>query len=147
MRVCIANFLFFISLYMLLPVSPLEMSERLDVSVSQTGTMFLMMTLGMLLVGPLYAYLIDTYKRKFVCFFSFLGMLISTFGYYFIQSFPQILTLCTLQGVFVGMGTVASITLAIDTVPSSMRSYGNIAFSWIIRIGMFIGVALGVLLV
>ena len=67
MRVCIANFLFFVSLYMLLPVSPLEMSERLHVPISHTGTMFLMMTVGMLLVGPFHAYIIDAFKRKLVC--------------------------------------------------------------------------------
>ena len=62
MRVCIANFLFFVSLYMLFPVSPLEMAERLDLPVSQTGLMFLMLTLGMFLVGPFHAYLIEDRK-------------------------------------------------------------------------------------
>ena len=144
MRVCIANFLFFVSLYMLFPVSPLEMAERLDLPVSQTGLMFLMLTLGMFLIGPFHAYLIDAYKRKRVCLFSFLGMLLTIFAYYFVDTYPQLLALCTLQGVFVGMGTVASITLSIDTIQSGMRSYGNITFSWILRMGMYIGAALGV---
>ena len=46
-RICIANFLLFISLYMLFPVVPAEMADRLGAPVSQTGAMFLLLTLGM----------------------------------------------------------------------------------------------------
>ncbi len=144
MRVCIANFLFFTSLYMLFPVSPLEMANRLHLPVSQTGLMFLMSTLGMFLIGPFHAYLVDAFKRTRVCIFAFLGMTLTIFGYYFVDSYPQLLALCTLQGAFVGMGTVASITLAIDTIPSEMRSNGNVYFSWALRIAMYLGAALGV---
>lgn len=40
MRICIANLLLFISLYMLFPVVPVEMADHLGVPVSQTGAMF-----------------------------------------------------------------------------------------------------------
>lgn len=144
MRVCIGNFLMFISLYMLFPVAPLEMAERLQVPVSHTGTMFLMLTAGMLLIGPFHAYVIDAFKRKFVCFVSFLGMLVATFAYYYVDSLTQLLVLCVLQGIFAGLGTTAAVALAIDATQSTMRSNGNIAFSWMVRLGMFCGIALGV---
>lgn len=144
MRVCIGNFLMFISLYMLFPVAPLEMAERLQVPVAHTGTMFLMLTAGMLLVGPFHAYIIDAFKRKFVCSVSFLGMLVATFAYYYVDSLTQLLMLCAVQGIFAGLGTTAAVALAIDSTQSSMRSHGNIAFSWMVRLGMFCGIALGV---
>ena len=51
MRICIANLLLFISLYMLFPIVPIEMADRLGVPVSMTGAMFLLLTVGMYVIG------------------------------------------------------------------------------------------------
>ena len=74
MRICVANLLLFISLYILFPVLSVEMADRLGVPVAQTGVIFLFFTLGMFLIGPFHAYLVDAYKRKYVCMFSFATM-------------------------------------------------------------------------
>ncbi len=144
MRVCIANLLFFISLYMLFPVIPLEMTDRLSISIADTGSLFLLLTAGMFVVGPFSAYIIDAYKRKNVCIISSLAMLGCTIGYFFVQTYPQLMILCAVQGLFVGMGTISGVTLAIDITHTNMRSYGNLTFSWMVRMGMFVGIALGV---
>lgn len=144
MRICIANLLLFISLYMLFPVVPVEMADRLGVPVSQTGAMFLLLTLGMFAVGPFHAYLVDAYKRKYVCAFSFATMIAATAGYAFVNDITQLLLLCFVQGVAFGMATTAGITLAIDITGSSLRSSGNVAFSWMARMGMLVGISLGV---
>ena len=78
MRRFISNLLLFISLYMLFPVVQVEMADHLGVPVSQTGAMFLLLTLGMFAIGPFHAYLVDAYKRKYVCAFSFATMVAST---------------------------------------------------------------------
>ena len=121
MRICVANLLLFISLYVLFPVLPIEMSERLGLPVTETGVIFLFFTLGMFLIGPFHAYLVDAYKRKNVCLFSFVLMVAATVGYAF-----------------------AGITLAIDITNSTLRSAGNVSFSWIARLGMILGIILGV---
>lgn len=144
MRICIANLLLFISLYMLFPVVPVEMADRLGVPVSQTGAMFLLLTLGMFAIGPFHAYLVDAYKRKYVCAFSFATMMAATAGYAFVNDITQLLLLCFVQGVAFGMATTAGITLAIDITGSSLRSSGNVAFSWMARMGMLAGISLGV---
>lgn len=41
MRICVANLLLFISLYILFPVLSVEMADRLGVPVAQTGVIFL----------------------------------------------------------------------------------------------------------
>ena len=144
MRICIANLLLFISLYMLFPVVPVEMADHLGVPVSQTGAMFLLLTLGMFAIGPFHAYLVDAYKRKYVCAFSFATMVAATVGYGFVNDITQLLLLCFVQGIAFGMATTAGITLAIDITNTNLRSSGNIAFSWAARLGMLIGIALGV---
>ena len=65
MRICVANLLLFISLYVLFPVLSVEMADRLGVPAAQTGVIFLFFTLGMFLIGPFHAYLVDAYKRKY----------------------------------------------------------------------------------
>lgn len=146
MRISIANLLLFISLYMLLPVVPVEMAERLGVPVSQTGAMFLLLTLGMFAIGPFHAYLVDAYKRKNVCAFSFAALIAATVGYAFVNDLTQLLLLCFVQGIAFGMATTAGITLAIDITNTNLRSSGNVAFSWTARLGMLAGIALGVIL-
>lgn len=144
MRICVANLLLFISLYVLFPVLSLEMADRLGVPVAQTGVIFLFFTIGMFLIGPFHAYLVDAYKRKFVCMFSFAVMVAATVGYAFVANITELILLSTVQGLAFGIATTAGITLAIDITNSTLRSAGNINFAWIARLGMIVGIALGV---
>lgn len=144
MRICIANLLLFISLYMLFPIVPIEMADRLGVPVSLTGAIFLLLTVGMYVIGPFHAYLVDAYKRKYICAFSFAVMLAATAGYAFVNDLTQLSLLCLVQGIAFGMTTTAGITLAIDITNSNLRSLGNVAFSWAARLGMLVGIASGV---
>ena len=49
-----------------------------------------------------------------------------------------------MQGLAFGIGTTAGITLAIDITNSTLRSAGNVSFSWTARLGMLLGIILGV---
>ncbi len=144
MRICVANLLLFISLYVLFPVLSVEMADRLGVPVAQTGVIFLFVTLGMFLIGPFHAYLVDAYKRKYVCMFAAALMVVATIGYTFVTNFTELILLSTVQGLAFGIGTTAGITLAIDITSSTLRSAGNVNFSWMARLGMIVGVILGV---
>ena len=96
-----------------------------------------------LIVGAFSAYLVDAYKRKHVCILSSMGMIGATVCYYFVESYQLLLALCAIQGVFVGMATMAGVTLAIDITHTNKRSYGNLTFSWMVRLGMLAGLAFG----
>ena len=144
MRICVANLLLFISLYVLFPVLSVEMADRLGVPAAQTGVIFLFFTLGMFLIGPFHAYLVDAYKRKYVCMFAAALMVVATIGYAFVTNFTELILLSTVQGLAFGIGTTAGITLAIDITNSTLRSAGNVSFSWTARLGMLLGIILGV---
>ena len=141
-----ANFMLFLSLYMLYPVLPLMMAKQLGVPVAHTGFLYIVFTAGMFLVGPFHNYLVDALKRKYVCVFSFLIMIAAVAGYAFVNSLNELLFLSLIQGMAFGLTTTAGITLAIDITNSACRSRGNVAFSWASRFGMIIGIALGVFL-
>ena len=144
MRICVANLLLFISLYVLFPVLSVEMADRLGVPAAQTGVIFLFFTLGMFLIGPFHAYLVDAYKRKYVCMFAAVLMVVATIGYAFVTNLTELILLGTVQGLAFGIGTTAGITLAIDITNSTLRSAGNVSFSWMARMGMIAGIILGV---
>lgn len=145
-RVSIANLLLFVSLYMLYPVLPVVMADRLNVPIAHTGLLYLFFTLGMLFVGPFYNYLIDACKRKDICMWAFAAMMAAVAGYSFVRNLTELLVLCFLQGASFGLATTAGITLAIDVTNSSVRNAGNIVFSGASRMGMILGIALGVFL-
>lgn len=145
-RVCLANLLLFVSLYMLYPVLPVVMAGRLGVSVSQTGLLYLFFMIGMFVVGPFHNYLVDAYKRKYVCMLSFAAMIAAIAGYAFVRDVTELQLLCLVQGGAFGLATTAGITLGIDVTNSSFRSAGNQVFSWAARLGMILGIAAGVFL-
>ena len=93
MRICLANLLLFISLYLLYPVLPVMMASRLGVPVSQTGVIFIFFTLAMFFIGPFHAYLVDVYKRKYICMLSFGVMVAATAGYTLVQNATHLLSL------------------------------------------------------
>ena len=143
-RMCTANLLLFISVYMLFPLLPFVMGEQLGVSVGQAGSMFLVFVVAMFAVGPFHAYLVDAYKRKYVCMFAAALMVVATIGYAFVTNLTELILLSTVQGLAFGIGTTAGITLAIDITNSTLRSAGNVSFSWMARMGMIAGIILGV---
>lgn len=144
LRVCIGNFLLFMSVYLLLPLLPVLMRERVvDISIEETASLFLLFISGMLAAGPFHAYLGDTYKRKNVLAYSTLLLVVSGVGYLWVNSFAESMLLACVQGVSFGVAATAGITVAIDITPSKLRNDGNVAYSLIGRLGMLAGIGVG----
>lgn len=143
-RMCTSNLLLFTSVYMLFPLLPFIIGQRLDISVAETGSMFLVFAAAMFLVGPFHAYLGDAYKRKRVLIYSIFVMLAAALGYAFVDTYPNLLLLALVQGGCFGLATTAGITVAIDITTSARRSAGNMVYAWASRLGMLAGVVLGI---
>lgn len=139
-----ANFLLFISVYMLFPLLPFVMGERLGISAGQVGGMFPVFAAAMFAVGPFHAYLVDEYKRKYVLLYSTFMMMLAIGGYDLASSYIDVLLLAAVQGASFGLATTAGITVAIDITTSARRSAGNMVYAWAARLGMLAGVILGV---
>ena len=61
---CAANFLFFFSFYLLLPVLPFFIMEKFQAGNAVIGTVISCYTLATLVVRPFSGYMMDTFKRK-----------------------------------------------------------------------------------
>ena len=143
-RMCMANLLLYTSVYMLFPLLPFVKGEQLGVSAGQVGSMFLVFAMAMFAVGPFHAYLVDEYKRKHVLLYSTFIMLTAVLGYAFVDSYTKFLLLAAVQGACFGLATTAGITVAIDITTSARRSAGNMVYAWVARLGMLVGVVLGI---
>nr|WP_320058509.1 MFS transporter [uncultured Bacteroides sp.] len=146
LQICLGNFLLFVARYMLLPVLPSVMANRLGTSLALTGTLFIFLTAGMFVVGPFYSYLLDAYKRKYVCVLSFALMLSATVGCTLATTTTELLLLCVVHGMAFGLATTSNITLAIDLTTPNRRSVSNVLFGWTSRLGMMTGIAAGIYL-
>jgi MFS family permease len=142
-KVCLGNLLIFVSQYMLFPIFPVAMAEKLDLSIAITGGMFPVMVVGMILIGPFYSRLMDVYKRKSLCVFAFVLVFAATTGYTLIHTPLELLALSLVQGFAFGVANSSIITLGIDVNVSDNRSKGNVIFGWFTRLGMILGVGSG----
>lgn len=69
MRICLANLLLFISLYLLYPVLPVVMASRLGVPVSQTGGIYILLRLPCFLSARfMRIWSMSTSENIYVCF-------------------------------------------------------------------------------
>ncbi|MDR2858857.1 MAG: MFS transporter [Mediterranea sp.] len=145
-RFCFSNYLMFLSWYMLLPVLPSVMIERLELYSFSGGIICLLLTGAMLVLGPFYNYWVDIYKRKYMYMLSLIVIISILFCYNIINNEAELWMLCLAQGMAFGVGTTGIFTLSIDLTVSTQRSAGNMIFSWLARLGMLSGIALGTVL-
>lgn len=143
-RICIANALLFLSAYMLFPLIPFAMGNRLDMPVAEAAYIFPAFAAGMFAVGPFHAYLGDEYKRKHVLLWAMLAWVAATLATAFADEYLHFLLLALVQGGAFGTAATAGITVAIDITTSARRSAGNLVYAWASRLGMLIGAGTGV---
>lgn len=134
-----------ISLYMLIPVLPWYITEMYDVSLTYAGALFALYGVSLLIIGPFYAYLIDTYKRKSVYLFAALALALFTGGYLLTGSLVWIVLLRVLQGGVWGITGSLGSTLSIDITNSALRTQANVLFNRSSYFGMMFGLILGLL--
>lgn len=145
-RIYLSNLLLFASLYMLLPVLPIYLVDRFDISLAFAGGILSLFAISIFFFGPFYSYLIDSFKRKSICLLSYLAVIAILGGYFVVGSLMWVIALRLIQGAFFGVATTMGSTLAIDITDTSRRSEANTCFSWASRLGMVVGAMAGILL-
>ncbi|MCQ2090140.1 MAG: MFS transporter [Fibrobacter sp.] len=141
-----ANFLLFFSFYQLLPVLPLYIFEKFQTDNATAGIIISLYTIGALCCRPFAGFLVDSLSRKPLYFWTFLAFTLCFVGYWTIGLLPLMAVVRFMHGVFFGVSTTASNTVAIDTLPSSRRGEGigyfgisvNLAFATGPMTGMFL---------
>lgn len=144
--VAAANFLLFFSFYLLLPVLPLYLFDKFNAGNTEVGVVISMYTVGALACRPFAGFLVDTLSRKPLYFWTFFLFSTCFIGYKVLGLIPLLAVLRFAHGLFFGISTTASNTVAIDSLPASRRGEGigyfgvsvNLAFATGPMTGMFL---------
>ena len=136
---CAANFLFFFSFYLLLPVLPFFIMEKFQAGNAVIGTVISCYTLATLVVRPFSGYMMDTFKRKPLYLLA-LSIFTAVFvGYLFAATITILIIIRIVHGLAFGLTSVGGNTLVIDVVPSEHRGEGIGYFGVANNIAMAVG--------
>ena len=136
---CAANFLFFFSFYLLLPVLPFFIIEQYQAGNAVIGTVISCYTLATLVVRPFSGYMMDTFKRKPLYLLA-LSLFTAIFvGYLFAATITILIIVRVVHGLAFGLTSVGGNTLVIDVVPSEHRGEGIGYFGVANNIAMAVG--------
>lgn len=137
----IANLLLTCSVYALIPVLPTWMLAE-GFTLKQTGLAMGIFAIGMFLPGPFCSYLVQRYRRNWVCMLAISAMT-AAFCLMFYEeaaSYGSLLALRLLLGASFGLSQmVLSSTLIIDASESSQRTEANYSAAWFGRFALSLG--------
>lgn len=121
---CTANFLMASSFHLLMPTIPVYLTQNLQISESKVGVVMSTYSLAMLMIRPFSGYIVDVFDRKKVFLLSLSLFVLSVFGYLWASTVALLMLVRFIHGLFWGMSTVSSNTVAIDIIPSPRRAEG-----------------------
>lgn len=121
---CIANFLTACSFNLLMPTIPLYLTEVLQIESSKMGIILSSYAFALLLIRPFSGFLVDLYPRKMLYLVGITCFMSIFFGYYFAITVGFFIVLRFVHGLFWGLATVSSNTVAIDIIPAKRRAEG-----------------------
>lgn len=150
-RLCFANLLLMMSIYMLIPAMPYYLYER-GFGTLQVASVVGSYGIGIFLLGGFCSYLVQRYRRNRVCQYSIAAIILCLLGLYYMHFIlgvmPEYWMLIVARialGAFLGLAqiTLAS-TLIIDTCESFQRTEANYITSWFSRFALVIGPVISV---
>ncbi|MBR1545369.1 MAG: MFS transporter [Prevotella sp.] len=151
-QLAIANLLLSLSVYMLIPVLPIWLTQEENFSQMETGLSMGVFALGLYLLGPFVSYLVQHYRRNKVCLWAIIGLIacqgmlwyIDTLKSEFAEFWLILLQRFVLGALFGLAQMVLASTLVIDTCESFQRTEANHSASWFGRFALSLGPLAGV---
>ncbi len=141
---CLSYFLMACSFSLLMPTIPIFLSQELGVEPARIGVVLSSYVLALLLARPFSGFLVDSLPRKPLLLFG-MAMFGAVFaGYYFAATVAFLIGLRFVHGLFWGVSTVSSNTVAIDVIPSSRRAEGIGYFGVTANVAMAVAPFIGV---
>ncbi len=143
-NMCVANWFLHIYVYAIIPLLTCQVM-RMGQSEMWVGFGVLAFAVGMVLLGPFGAHLMERRSRKAIYLKALivLGPL-ATVGYIYAADVRLLLGMQLLQGIAYGVSqTALGTTLVNDILLSRHRNKGDIIYGWAGRIGIPLGLFFG----
>lgn len=156
-KLCVANFLFALSVYMLLPVLPLWLKDTMQFDRFQMSCVYAAFGIGVFSLGALCSYLIQRYRRNKVCIASMLlfALVVVFIAYFYRElladrdtedAFVAVTAARFVGGALFGLAfMVLNSTLIVDCCESSHRTRANVLSMWAYRFAVALGPLWGIL--
>lgn len=139
----LSNFLLSITYYSLISTLPLFMADELHAEKSAIGAVLAAFTIAAVTVRPITGFALDKFGRKTI-FLSALLLYTALFAGYLITLTLLLITIVRfVQGLGWGVGTIASSTIAVDSIPPEKRGEGLGYYSLSTTLGMSVGPLIG----
>lgn len=119
-----ANFLLFFSLYCLMPILPIYLSEQLHANRDIIGDVMGGFIITGFIIRPFSGYIVDSFPRKKVLLIAYGATMLFNVGYICASAVLAFAIIRTLQGFAFGATSVSNSTVAIDVLPSARRNEG-----------------------
>jgi MFS family permease len=140
---CLSNLFVFMSMYYLLPILPLFITEVFAGDKGQVGYVFGIFAFAGVITRPVAGYLLDVIGRKPIAWISITCLFLAMLSYNWITSLLLLLILRCIHGVCWGVSTTSLATLVTDSIPLKQRGEGIGYYGLSISVAMFIGPILG----
>lgn len=156
-KLCVANFLFALSVYMLLPVLPLWLKDTMQFDRFQMSCVYAAFGIGVFSLGALCSYLIQRYRRNKVCVISMLlfALIVIFIAYSYREllidrsreeAFFIVVAARFIGGALFGLAfMVLNSTLIVDCCESAHRTRANVLSMWAYRFAVALGPLWGIL--
>lgn len=143
---CMANFLMAFPFYMLMPTIPVYLVEEMKIDTSLVGMALSSYTIGVLCVRPFSGYLVDSVSRKPLYLFAFSVFALMFSGYLFAATVMAVMAVRFVQGMAMGLTSVAGNTIAIDVIPAKRRGEGIGFYGFTLNLAMSLAPLIAVML-
>lgn len=112
------------SFNLLMPTIPIYLTDTLHIEHSKIGIVLSSYSLALLIIRPFSGYIIDVFDRKKVYLLALCLFVATFFGYLFAVTIAALIIIRFIHGLFWGISTVSSNTIAIDIIPPPRRAEG-----------------------
>lgn len=156
-KLCLANFLFALSVYMLLPVLPSWMTDMTEYSRFQMSSAMAAFGVGVFSLGGFSSFLIQKYRRNKVCILAMTVLMACMLVVAYMDQeavpvvgskdgFAFVVAIRFLSGAVFGLAyMILNSTLIVDCCESSHRTRANMVSMWSYRLAVGVGPLLGIL--
>lgn len=141
--ICSSNFMTILAFYSMMPVMALFLEDVLQLDEGMSGFAIGIYTVSALASRLLCGYLLDSYGRRIVFFFSLLFFSAMYFFYLLPMSWAGVILLRIAHGMAWGMASASSQTVAVDCLPAARRGEGIGFFGLSVALGMAVSPAIG----
>lgn len=144
--ISLANFLIFLTFYLLMVTLTLYTTKQFNTSASLAGLASSIFVLGAVLIRPIAGKTIDSIGRKKMLLISLLLFLIASILYFQVNSLSMLFINRLIHGLAFGVASTATGAISAAIIPNERRGEGTGYFAMSMNIAMAIGPFIGLLI-